>query len=212
MIRVKICGITRKEDLDVAVQAGADGVGFIVDVPTSPRNLSLKDAKDLIDELPSNVDSVAVTAFKRIQRITTICRKLTPSYIQLHGRLPMPRHREELASQAKVIMAVDAKASNAIEEAISYLEFSQAVLVDTHGRGGLGGTGHTHDWNLSRKIRDAIYPKHVFLAGGLTPENVSSAIKKVRPYGVNVSTGVEVRPGIKDPMKITEFIMNVKGG
>lgn len=210
MVKVKICGVTRQEDLDVAVQAGADFIGFIVEVAASPRNLSLKEAKDLIDRLPERVDSVAVTVFNGVARTTEICRMLAPTFIQLHGITPEPYGGNELTSQVKVIMAVDARAPDVLAQARSYSRFSQAVLVDTHDQSGHGGTGLVHNWDLSRRIRDTIYPRPVILAGGLTPENVAHAIETVRPYGVDVSTGVEVHPGIKDSMKIIEFVRKAK--
>jgi phosphoribosylanthranilate isomerase len=210
MVKVKICGVTRQEDLDIAIQAGVDSIGFIVDVTASPRNLSFREAKNLIDRLPSNVDSVAVTVFNGIQRTAEICQELTPNFIQLHRVASEPCYRNGLASRAKIIIAVDVGAPDAIEQALLYSRFSQAVLVDTHDQAGRGGTGLVHNWSSSRKIRDAIYPVPMILAGGLTPENVGHAVSTVRPYGVDVSTGVEVRPRVKDPEKMTEFIRKAR--
>jgi len=82
--------------------------------------------------------------------------------------------------------------------------------LDTAGDGGLGGTGIAHDWYLSRRVRDIIYPKHLILAGGLTPENVGEAIRKVKPHGVDVSSGVEERPGIKDHEKMFDFVAKAR--
>ncbi len=210
MVKVKICGVTQQEDLDIAVQAGVDSIGFIVDIAASPRNLSFREAKNLIDRLPSNVDSVVVTVFNGIKRTAEICQELAPKFLQLHGVASESYRRNGLASRVKVIVAVDVGALDAIEQALSYSRFSQAVLVDTHDQTGRGGTGLVHDWSLSRKIRDAIYPAPMILAGGLTPENVGHAISTVRPYGVDVSTGVEVRPRVKDPEKMTEFIRKAR--
>jgi phosphoribosylanthranilate isomerase len=210
MVKVKICGITQEDDLEMAVQAGADALGFVVNVADSPRNLPLEKARDLIDKLPNNVDSVAVTVFSQLQKIEQIYQKLRPSFIQLHG-LPLGLNCREKLPHLKLVVAVNATSPNTVEEAIPHLEFADALLVDTCGMGGLGGTGRTHDWNLSRKIRDAIYPVPMILAGGLTPENVDIAMMAVKPYGVDVSTGVELRPGIKDPVKTAEFVRKVKG-
>ena len=210
MMKVKICGVTRQEDLKVAVEAGADSIGFIVDVAASPRNLSIREAKSLIDLLPSDVDSVAVTVFNGTERTAEICQELAPNFIQLHGMASEPYSRNGLASRVKVIMAVDVEASDVLEQARTHSRFSQAVLVDTHDQAGHGGTGLVHDWALSRRIRDAIYPTPMILAGGLTPENVNQAIHAVRPYGIDVSTGVEVRPGVKDSAKMIEFIRKAR--
>lgn len=209
MVKVKICGITQEDDLEMAVQAGADALGFVVNVADSPRNLPLEKARDLIDKLPNNVDSVAVTVFSQLQEIEQIYQKLSPSFIQLHG-LPLGLNCREKLPNLKLVVAVNATSPNAVEESIPHLEFADALLVDTRGVGGLGGTGRTHDWNLSRRIRDAIYPVPMILAGGLTPENVDRATIAVRPYGVDVSTGVESRPGIKDPVKTAEFVRKAK--
>lgn len=210
MVKVKICGVTRQEDLDTAVQAGVDSIGFIVDVTASPRNLSFREAKNLIDRLPSNVDSVAVTVFNGVQRTAEICQELAPNFIQLHGMASESYRRNGLASRVKVIVAVDVGAPDVIEQALSYSRFSQAVLVDTHDQAGRGETGLVHDWSLSRKVRDAIHPAPMILAGGLTPQNVNQAVQTVRPYGIDVSTGVEVRPGIKDSAKMIEFIRKAR--
>ena len=211
MVKVKICGITREEDLDAAVQAGADAVGFVVDVNKSPRNLSLRAARVLIDRVPSNVSSVAVTIFDGFQRVVGICQELRPSFIQLHGITQKMSREHKLGFRTSTIVGVNAESPNALENAISNSEFADALLVDSNRPDGLGGTGCIHNWDLSRRIRDAIYPVPLILAGGLTPENVSRAIRTVRPYGVDVSTGVETRPGIKDPVKIVEFVREAKG-
>ena len=210
MVKVKICGITQEDDLEMAVRAGADAIGFVVNVADSPRNLPLERARDLIDKLPNDVESVAVTVFNQLQEIEQIYRKLSPSYIQLHG-VPLGLNCREKSPNLRLIVAVNTTSPNAVEEVIPHSEFADALLVDTCGAGGLGGTGRTHNWNLSRKIRDAIYPVPMILAGGLTPENVDRATITVRPYAVDVSTGVESRPGIKDPVKTAEFVRKAKG-
>ncbi|MBS7623741.1 phosphoribosylanthranilate isomerase [Candidatus Bathyarchaeota archaeon] len=207
MVKVKICGVTRPKDLKVAIKAGADYVGFIVDVATSPRNLQTREARRLIDMLPGGVESVVVTVFNGIERAVEICKELAPDFIQLHGIAP------ELCSwsgSAKIIAAVGVGGSDVVEQARSHSRFAQAILVDTCNQVGHGGTGLVHDWALSRKIRDAIFPRPMILAGGLTTENVGRAIHAVKPFGVDVSTGVEARPGIKDPAKIVKFIRRVR--
>ena len=88
--------------------------------------------------------------------------------------------------------------------------YSDAVLADSPSHDGMGGTGRTHDWNLTATLRDRIYPHPLILAGGLTPSNVQTAIKKVRPFAVDVSSGVEKTVGVKDPRKIRDFIMRAK--
>jgi phosphoribosylanthranilate isomerase len=210
LVKVKICGITRKEDLDAAVRAGADALGFVVGVEKSHRNLSTRAARELMDLLPSDIDSVAVTVFDRPHKIMDICQQLRPCFMQLHGITPELSRENRQAFDTRLIVAVNAKSPHALESAVSHSESADTLLVDSNRPDGLGGTGCTHDWNLSRKIREAIYPVPMILAGGLTPQNVSHAIRMVRPYGVDVSTGVESRPGIKDPAKIAEFVKKAK--
>ena len=210
MVKVKICGVTRDKDLNAAVRAGADAIGFVVNVEKSPRNLSLSQARDLMGRLPNTVDSVAVTIFKDLQGVTDICRELTPNFIQLHGMPYRLDNRMIPAIDTKLIAAVDVRSPDALEQAIVCSRFSDALLVDTYGDNGLGGTGRTHNWGLSRSIRDVIQPAPMILAGGLTPENVDCAIRTVKPCAVDVSTGVELRPGIKNHMKISEFVRKVK--
>jgi phosphoribosylanthranilate isomerase len=210
MVKVKICGITQEDDLEMAVQAGADAIGFVVNVEDSPRNLPLEKARDLIEKLPNHIDSVAVTVFNQLQKIEEMYQKVRPRFIQLHG-VPLGLNcREKLPPDLRLVVAVNATSPNAIEDALSHSVSVDALLVDTCSAGGFGGTGRTHDWNLSRKIRDAIYPVPMILAGGLTPENVGHATNAVRPYEVDVSTGVESRPGIKDPAKTVEFVRRAK--
>jgi len=209
MVKVKICGVTCERDLEAAAEAGADIIGFIVDTPTSPRNISIKDAENLIDRTPSRILSVAVTVFKSLERILEINRSLKPNITQIHGIFD-EKILEKISSAVKVVPAVDANSSDAAQKALQYANLSYAILVDTHNEKGFGGTGRIHNWSQSREIRDKVYPARIFLAGGLTPENVRSAIETVEPYGVDVSTGVEAKPGVKDHAKMIEFVRRVK--
>lgn len=209
-VKVKICGITRLEDLYASIAAGADFVGFVVDVPSSPRNLTIKEAEDLIGAAPSSVMKVVVTVFKGVERLLEIYNRLKPDFMQVHL---IPREHEEIrgiAGTVPMIKAINISGDLSLEESLKEIEAFKAILVDSHSPGKCGGTGVTHDWNISRRIRDLIYPKPLFLAGGLRPENVCDAILTVRPFAVDVSSGVESRPGIKDKQKIMSFIREVK--
>jgi phosphoribosylanthranilate isomerase len=210
MVMVKICGITREEDLEAAVDAGADSLGFVVGVHSSPRNLALPMARRLIAKVPRNMNSVAVTVFDNIDRIKQIYSELKPDYLQLHGDLSQILEMPSEIERDRVIVAVDGGSANAFDEVSKLSGIFQFILLDTAGDGGIGGTGMVHDWHSSRRIRDKIHPAHLILAGGLTPRNVGEAIRTVRPYGVDVSTGVEKKPGIKDHEKIREFVAKVK--
>jgi phosphoribosylanthranilate isomerase len=209
-VRVKICGITRKEDLDAAVAAGADAVGFVVGVASSPRNIALEKAEKLIRQVPPFVKSVLVTVPRGIDDFE-MYEKLNPDAIQIHG--------ENLHTAASVrlkipntllIGAVNAKLANALDVVSKPAKIFDAVLLDSFANGRYGGTGIVHDWELSKRVKQAIHPKPLILAGGLTPENVAEAVLTVEPYAVDVSSGVERQPGIKDHKKISNFIKNAK--
>ena len=208
--RVKICGITREEDLDAAVEAGADALGFVIGITSSPRNLSLTKATRLIKQVPPFVTSVLVTVPQNIGDFA-VYEKLNPDVIQFHGetvdtaelvRLKLPNTRLIWAVNVQLLSHLDAVARVA--------KHFDAVLVDSFAVGRYGGTGVVHDWDLSRHVKQAVHPQPLILAGGLTPENVAEAVCIVEPYAVDVSTGVEWHPGIKSHQKMVEFIKNAK--
>jgi len=209
-VRVKICGITRLEDLQASIDAGADAVGFLVDVPSSPRNLSLEMAKRLLDETPIFVQKVLVTVFRNIDRINEICQELKPDALQLHGDLFSEGTVREKLSSIRLIKAVHVDSENSVDTAMRSAAFFDAVLADSFVAGKYGGTGISHDWAVSRVIRESIEPKPLILAGGLKPENVRDAILAVEPYAVDVSSGVEAEPGTKAPEKINSFMEAVR--
>ena len=207
---MKICGITRKEDLEAAAAAGADAVGFVVGVASSPRNIALEKAEKLIRQVPPFVKSVLVTVPKSIDEFEKY-EKLNPDAIQIHG--------ENLHAAASVrlkipntllIGAVNANLANALNVVSTTAKIFDAVLLDSFADGRYGGTGIVHDWELSKRVKQVIHPKPLILAGGLNLENVAEAVRTVRPYAVDVSSGVERQPGIKDHQKIVEFIKNAK--
>jgi len=212
-VKVKVCGITREEDLAVAVDAGVDAVGFVVGVASSPRNLTLERAKGLMELTPVFVDNVAVTVPDNEDTLIKVYRKLRPDAIQIHGEnLPKASTLRVKLSNARLIRAIrvgpdlDVVIKAALETSKSF----DAVLLDSLVSGSHGGTGVVHDWGLSKCIKETIHPRPLILAGGLKPENVEEAIRIVQPYAVDVSSGVELRPGVKDPKKVFEFVKNAK--
>ncbi|MEX2723939.1 MAG: phosphoribosylanthranilate isomerase [Candidatus Freyarchaeota archaeon] len=212
-VRVKICGITSTRDLQAAVDAGADAVGFVVDVPGSPRNLSLEAAKELMRTAPVFLETVIVTVADSLNHLEKICEKLNPSTLQVHATNQIYQEVRERYPETRLIGAIGTPqhgSLNTMEAALRAAEILDAVLLDTSLPGKYGGTGKTHDWNLSRRVRDAIYPIPLILAGGLTPENVKQAITSVEPYAVDVSSGVEASPGVKDREKVYRFVKNAK--
>jgi phosphoribosylanthranilate isomerase len=210
-VRVKICGITRKEDLNAAAAAGADAVGFVVGAPASPRNLSLETAAKLLRQVPPFVKSVLVTLSASVDMLVETCRKLNPDAIQLHGEsLRNAVHIREKLPNMTLIRAVNANAPDALEIAVSASKIFDAVLLDSLVQGQYGGTGVVHDWTLSVRIKQVIHPVPLVLAGGLNPANVADAVRVVQPYAVDVSSGVERQLGIKDHQKMVDFVKNAK--
>ncbi|HYW01101.1 MAG TPA: phosphoribosylanthranilate isomerase [Candidatus Acidoferrum sp.] len=210
MMRVKICGITRSRDVEAAIQYGADALGFVVGTPSSPRNLTINRAKKLMKQVPVFNMKVAVTSSMDLKTLRKISDNLRPDALQLHNHNKtivknLRNHNPHL--QLILTAQIEGK-SAAYAKRLS--KYSDAIIADSPSNTGMGGTGNTHDWALTSQIRDTIYPHPLILAGGLTPTNVQSAIRKVRPYAVDVSGGVEKTKGVKDHTKMKEFIMNAK--
>lgn len=204
MVRVKVCGIKRAEDLLASVEAGVDAIGFIFGFPSSPRNLTVKEVKELVRKVPVFVDSVLVTR-EDVSLIEFIVREINPDCIQLYGE-PRVDEYKDLAEGTKLIRALEAGkgALKAAREALSI--GYDAIMLDNGG-----GTGKVLDWVLCRRVRDEIYPKPFILSGGLNCNNVSEAIKAVKPYAVDASSGLEASKGVKDANLVKEFVRVVKG-
>jgi phosphoribosylanthranilate isomerase len=203
--------MTRINDVKAALDQGVDALGFVVATPASPRNLQIKAAKKLINIVPVYVSSVAVTANADPKTLQKICVALRPNALQMH------QHNSKLISALrkknpgmKFIAVTAIRNSQSINEAQGTVKYTDAVLADSQNKLGLGGSGKVHDWRLTRKLRDRIHPSPLILAGGLTPNNVEIAMRRVRPYAVDVSTGVELRTCVKDHYKMMKFIKLVK--
>lgn len=212
MTKVKICGITNKKDLQITTSAGADAVGFIVGVKSSPRNLSIKEAKNLIRQVPLFVNSVVVTVPKNVDEVRNLCNILHPNAIQIHGNMNIRDFStiKEAFPNLFLIRAIKVIPAKIKKRAIDVSKNYDAILLDSYVKGKHGGTGVIHDWDLSLKIKQFIHPIPMILAGGLKPENVANAIDCVQPYAVDVSSGVEKQLGIKDKQKICNFIKHAK--
>lgn len=211
-MRVKICGMMRPQDVTAASGSGADAVGFVVGSPSSPRNLELNRARRLIGKVPIFTTKVVVTSAKDPKTVLGILSRLKTDVLQLHQHNPeLVRLIRKKHPNAELILATPIHDRTSIARASRTSSYSDAVLADTPGTGGMGGTGRTHNWKLTATLRNKIYPHPLILAGGLTPNNVHLAIRKVRPFAVDVSTGVEKKLGVKDHRKIREFIDNAKG-
>lgn len=192
--------------------AGTDAVGFVVGVIESSRNISIKKAQDLISMVPIFVDSVVVTITNDFEQIGEICRKLCPNAIQIHGDI----NSSDLFSlksnfpNITLIKSIGANPKTAQQQSTTAMKNFNAILLDSIVKGKIGGTGVTHNWDLSLKIKQIIHPTPLILAGGLNSENVKRAIDYVQPFAVDVSSGVEKTPGKKDRKKIFNFVKNAK--
>jgi phosphoribosylanthranilate isomerase len=202
MVHVKICGITSVEDAQAAVEAGADALGFVF-YPPSPRYVTPAQAKQIAQTLPPFVTTVGLFVDVALDMVNDIAARCGLDRIQLHGR-----ETPEFCRRVKqpVIKAFRIKNADSMAHLSGYSV--SAYLLDTYVAGALpGGTGASFAWHLAAQAKPY---GPVILAGGLTPENVETAIAQIRPYGVDVSTGVERAPGLKDHRKVHEFIVRAK--
>lgn len=203
MTRVKVCGITAEADRDAAVAAGADALGFVVDVPKdTERELVPERAAELIGGVQPFVTTVLVTMPADADRAIELHGRTGADVVQLHNDLsPDAVSRVADETGARVLKAMSADPA----EAERYAPVVDALLVDSRDASGAGGTGDVPDWEAARAIRAAV-DVPVVLAGGLTPETVGDAVRTVEPDGVDVSTGVERAEGRKDHEAVRAFV------
>jgi phosphoribosylanthranilate isomerase len=171
----------------------------------------LERAKALLKRVPVFVDSVVVTAPESIDGLAEICETLKPSAIQMHGKKSFGASEVRAKiKDTRLIKTVYVTKDSLNETAVDELKLFDAVLLDSFIKGQYGGTGRVHDWNLSKQIKEAVAPLPLILAGGLKPENVKEAVQTVQPFAVDVASGVELRPGIKDHEKVQAFVETAK--
>ena len=210
---VKICGISSSGDLRAAIRAGASALGFLVglDYP-SEDELEPEAAATLVRQGTPLVSTVLVTHLAQTDAVEQICSIVQPSTLQLHGDFPLDRVPELRGRfpHLRIIKTVHAIGDHSIDQAKMAAEVADAILADTRTSARLGGTGQVHDWSVSRAMREAIGRTPFILAGGLDPENVKTAVEKVRPFAVDVNTGVSARRGVKDPELMRAFVERCK--
>ena len=198
-VRVKICGITQLEDALKAVELGADALGFIF--AKSTRRVSPEAAKAIIDFLPPWVSCVGVFVDEDIEEVRRIQDYCSLDYLQFHG------HEEPAYCQQFPHRGIKAFRIQTEKDLSSLADYScPAYVLDTFVKDQIGGTGRTFDWQLA-KLAQA--HGRIILSGGLTPDNVGQAIRLVRPYAVDVSSGLEMYPGKKDHLKLSSFFDSV---
>ena len=201
-VRVKICGITNLADAQVAVEAGADALGFMF-YDRSPRSISTKTAAEISRALPPFTLRVGVFVNPSEELVFRAIGECGLSLLQFHGDEPPAFCTQFGLMSMKAFRIRDAGSLKALPE-----YRTDAWLLDAYASDTLGGTGEKFNWNLVTEVPKLGKP--VFLAGGLTPENVADAIRQVQPFGVDVSSGVESSPGKKDHAKVRAFIKMAK--
>lgn len=207
-VKVKICGITNWADARCACDAGAHFLGFNF-YPRSPRYVDPKRARLIVRRLPKNVASVGIFVNELEEGVARIAQLVGLKYVQLHGdETPDFVSRLHRGLRAvKIIKAIRVRRAAHVKKAARFTDVS-AILLDGFDPRSRGGTGKSFDWPLAACTNGR---RHIFLAGGLTPENVAEAIGVVRPYAIDVCSGVESSPGKKDRRKIKDLMRNVNG-
>ncbi len=195
---VKICGITNEEDALAAVALGADALGFVF--APSTRQVGVSRVKEIVRRLPGDVLTVGVFRDELPEVVIDIVRRSGLVGAQLHGSEPL---RQVRSVKAELPFVIDAYVADSPALQTAENTPADVVLIDA----ATPGSGRVFDWSL---IRSTPRGMRLLLAGGLTPENVAEAIRIVRPWGVDVSTGVESAPGVKDPRKMTRFLTEAR--
>ena len=206
--RIKMCGLTRVKDIEAGLSHGLDALGFIF-YEKSPRNVLPDFVKDIVAKIPPFVDCVGVFVDREREEVEEIIEYCGLSHAQLHGKED-PKYCacvERFASPCHVLKAFRVGGESKSSDFSPYDEVVHGYLLDTYMKGNAGGTGETFDWKIIEQLN---LQRPMILAGGLSPDNVIEAIETVTPFGVDVNSGVEIAPGIKDHSKINEFVRKVR--
>lgn len=210
-MRVKICGTATFADLDCAVAAGADAVGFLMGITHVTQDaVTPETAAAMVATLPPFIVPVAVTHLTKPSDLIRIVELSRCTTLQIQDMVTPDDIAEvrEVLPYLRIMKAVHVMDESAIATAKYFSDTADAILLDTRTADRIGGTGITHDWNISAKIvKECSCP--VILAGGLTPENVTEAIIRVRPYAVDVHTGVK-KNGVRDAERTRAFVANAR--
>ena len=201
-VKVKICGITNLDDASAAIDFGADALGFVF-FPESPRHISDHNVEAIIRKLPPFITTVGVFVDEKPEQIEKTIALSGIDVVQLHGE----ESPEMYLHSRPVIKAIRVKSLDSLDPLINFKDYVSAFLLDTYTPDVFGGTGRIFNWEI------AVEAKHfgrIILAGGLTPDNIPEAVKRVQPYGVDVSSGVEAEKGKKDLNKLKLFIERAK--
>jgi phosphoribosylanthranilate isomerase len=214
MTWVKVCGMTNLDDVLVAVEAGADAVGFVF-YEKSPRCVSVEAVREIVPKLPKEVEKVGVFVNEGDDTLCELAERAGLTAIQMHGDNEDPRVADLVKArrpELKVLAAISMVHESPDGWAMRWRpDVVHAFLVDSGGGSKPGGTGKTFDWSKSGPILENIKARgNVVAAGGLTPDNVCTALDILKPWGVDVVSGVEASPGKKDPEKVRAFVRAVR--
>jgi phosphoribosylanthranilate isomerase len=218
MTWIKICGMTNLEDALTALEAGADAVGFVFH-GKSPRNITVEAAREIVEKLPEGVEKVGVFVDLESEGIREIVLKVGLTAVQLHGNRSLEsvwkdrRPAEECVGVSKLIRTLHGDTLKDGDFLIPQRAQERifAILLDSRSNGATGGTGTTFDWEATQGAVQAMsLMVPVIVAGGLTPVNVSEAMRLFQPFGLDVASGVEAKPGKKDPEKVRAFVKAVR--
>ena len=211
MVRVKICGIKTLEDARAVAALGPDMLGFHVGLARARAPLSAETAGGIIRQLPDSIEGVLVTSMSKPDELVQALRTTGAKILQLYGDTT-PEEIQEVKSRLphiKVWKVLSATGDSPVF-ARRYEDAADALVLDSANNAGqIGGTGFAHDWSVSSEFASSLQIP-IVLAGGLTPDNVEAAIKKVRPYAVDVNSGVSNKDGSKDLAKVKKFIESAK--
>jgi phosphoribosylanthranilate isomerase len=203
MTRVKVCGITCLEDAQLAVQCGADAIGFIF--APSPRRISPENAREIIKAISPFVKTVGVFVDESPDRVREILEFCGLDLIQFHGEEPPEICAAFMPRSVKAFRVRDGSVLSLMRQ---YQGRIRAMLLDAFSSERHGGTGESFDWDIALMARGLGIP--LILSGGLNPANIRDAISAVRPFAVDVSSGIEARPGKKDPLLMEAFMTEIR--
>jgi phosphoribosylanthranilate isomerase len=207
-VKIKVCGLTREQDVELAASLGAWALGFIF-YKKSPRAISSAQARTLIRNLKADIRKVGVFVNDSLDSIQDTVETSGINTVQLHGdeSVEFCKALKNRIPQVDLIKAFRPRTSEELEAIRSYMSLTQGILIDSFSESAHGGTGFTSDWNLAVQAK-AYGP--VILAGGLRPENVQAAVSAVRPEALDVSSGLETSPGIKSEQQMRLFFQNAQ--
>ncbi|CAM0998378.1 phosphoribosylanthranilate isomerase [Rhodanobacter sp. Root179] len=202
MTRIKCCGMTRVDDAVLAARLGVDAIGLVF-TARSRRQVGLRQARDIVESLPPFVATVALFMDDEVSLVEQVLEQVRPALLQFHGEETDPWCAQFGHPFLKALAMGEGAAGLSRRHDYPH---AAGLLLDGHARGEAGGSGKTFDWSLLAEVRE----KPLIVAGGLDPGNVAEAVRMARPWAVDVASGVESAPGIKDPARLEAFVRAVR--